>query len=233
MSATSGQPATAEDARWTLQFVLDGLASDDGFIGLGYIDPYVSNAGVTAVEAPDATTLVVTTDRPNDQILRTYVPILPKHIWEPIGLDGVADFTNDPTVVGSGPYQAVEWQTGQFIRFEKNENYWKDAGAADEFRAAYAAWKRQNPFPAGSVHTVIDHIEHIVKVAGVDHVGLGSDYDGIGTVPRQLEDVSCYPYITQELLNRGHGRAAIHKILGGNVLRALRRAEEVARGWKD
>ncbi len=129
---SDGQPATAEDARWTLQFVLDGLASDDGFIGLGYIDPYVSNAGVTAVAAPDATTLVVTTDRPNDQILRTYVPILPKHIWEPIGLDGVADFTNDPTVVGSGPYQAVEWQTGQFIRFEKNENYWKDSGAADE-----------------------------------------------------------------------------------------------------
>ena len=55
---------------------------------------------------------------------------------------------------------------------------------------------------------------------------------GTSGVPRQLEDVSCYPYITQELLNRGHGREAIHKILGGNVLRAMREAEAVAKNWK-
>ena len=67
-----------------------------------------------------------------------------------------------------------------------------------------AQWQKEHPFPTGSVHDVVDHIEHIIKVAGIDHVGLGSDYDGIGTVPRQLEDVSCYPYITQELLNRGY-----------------------------
>jgi membrane dipeptidase len=86
--------------------------------------------------------------------------------------------------------------------------------------------------PVGSVHDVVDHIEHIVKTAGIDHVGLGSDYDGIGTVPQQLEDVSCYPYITQELLNRGYGREAIHKILGGNLLRAMRETEEVAKNAK-
>lgn len=132
MQWSDGQPATAEDARWTLQFVLDGLASDDGFIGLGYLDPYAGNAGITSVEAPDATTLVVTTDRPNDQVLKMYIPMLPKHIWEGQTLATIADFTNDPTVVGSGPYQAVEWQTGQFIRFEKNPNYWKDFTGADE-----------------------------------------------------------------------------------------------------
>ena len=86
--------------------------------------------------------------------------------------------------------------------------------------------------PTGSVHDVVDHIEHIIKIAGIDHVGIGSDYDGIGTCPRQLEDVSCYPYITQELLNRGHAREAIHKILGGNVLQAMRGAEAVAKDWK-
>jgi membrane dipeptidase len=101
-----------------------------------------------------------------------------------------------------------------------------------EFREAFAAWRKQHPFPTGSVHTVVDHIEHIVKTAGVDHVGLGSDFDGIGAVPRQLEDVSCYPYITQELLNRGHSREAILKILGGNLLRVLRQAERVAQDWK-
>ncbi len=129
---SDGQPATSEDARWTLQFVLDGINSEDGFIGLGYLDYYVGDAGVTAVEAPDPTTLVVTTDRPNDQILRTYVPILPKHVWEDVTLATVADFQNEPTVIGSGPYQAVEWQTGQFVRFAKNPNYWKEFTGADE-----------------------------------------------------------------------------------------------------
>jgi membrane dipeptidase len=107
--------------------------------------------------------------------------------------------------------------------------YPKDA----EFQAAWSEWKRAHPFPTGSVHTVVDHIEHIIKVAGVDHVGLGSDFDGIGTVPRQVEDVSCYPVITQELLNRGHAAEAIRKVLGGNLLRVLGRAEEVARGLQN
>jgi membrane dipeptidase len=98
-----------------------------------------------------------------------------------------------------------------------------------EFREAFAQWRRQHPFPGGSVHHVVDHIEHIIKTAGVDHVGLGSDFDGITQAPRQLEDVSCYPYITQALLNRGHSRQDIHKVLGGNVLRVLRKAEQVAR----
>jgi membrane dipeptidase len=98
-----------------------------------------------------------------------------------------------------------------------------------EFREAMRQWRKEHPIPTGSVHTVVDHIEHIIKVAGVAHVGLGSDFDGINSVPNQLEDVSCYPYITQELLNRGYGQEDTVKILGGNLLRVLRRAEETAK----
>jgi membrane dipeptidase len=98
-----------------------------------------------------------------------------------------------------------------------------------EFEKAYAAWRRANPIEPGTVHTVVDHIDHIARVAGIDHVGLGSDYDGVGMLPAQLEDVSCFPYITQELLNRGYREEQIHKILGLNVLRALRGAEQVAK----
>jgi membrane dipeptidase len=98
-----------------------------------------------------------------------------------------------------------------------------------DFQAALKDWRRENPIPSGSVHHVVDHIDHIVKVAGIDHVGLGSDFDGINAVPKQLEDVSCYPYITQELLNRGYKKEEILKILGGNALRALRDAERVAK----
>lgn len=85
-----------------------------------------------------------------------------------------------------------------------------------------------HPYPAGNIHDVIDHIDHIVKVAGIDHVGIGSDYDGITKVPAQLEDVSTYPLITQELLNRGYKPEGIHKIMSGNILRVMKRAEEVA-----
>jgi membrane dipeptidase len=100
-----------------------------------------------------------------------------------------------------------------------------------EYQEALAQWRREHPIPRGDVHDVVDHIEHVIKTAGVDHVGLGSDFDGIEVCPRQLEDVSAYPYITQELLNRGYSREDVHKVLGGNVLRALRRAEEFARTW--
>lgn len=95
-------------------------------------------------------------------------------------------------------------------------------------RIAFDTWRKENPIPRGSIHNVVDHIEHIIKVAGIDHVGLGSDYDGIGTTPKQLEDVSCYPYITQELLNRGYKKEDIHKVLGGNALRVMKECEEAA-----
>lgn len=98
-----------------------------------------------------------------------------------------------------------------------------------QLQAAWETWLRENPVPTGDVHLVADHIEHIIKVAGIDHVGLGSDFDGISTAPKQMEDVSMFPNLTQVLLERGYTREQIHKILGGNVLRALRQAEGTAR----
>ena len=106
------------------------------------------------------------------------------------------------------------------------EKYGRDS---ERIRAEMRRWYAKYPVPPGTVHVVLDHIEHIAKVAGVDHVGLGSDYDGIGTVPIQLEDVSKYPNITQGLLDRGFSEQDIKKILGGNLLRAMREAENVAR----
>jgi membrane dipeptidase len=101
-----------------------------------------------------------------------------------------------------------------------------------EFEAAMKAWQQEHPMPPVSVRTVVDHIEHVIKTAGIDHVGLGSDFDGINAVPQGLEDVSCYPYVTQELLNRGYKKDEILKVLGGNILRVMRAAEEVSKGAK-
>jgi len=103
----------------------------------------------------------------------------------------------------------------------------------EEFKKAWQAYRKANPIPDGDVCMVVDHIDYIVRMAGVDHVGLGSDYDGVGLMPVQLKDVSGYPYVTQELLNRGYSASDIRKIMGENTLRVLRRAEEVARDWAE
>ncbi len=95
-------------------------------------------------------------------------------------------------------------------------------------RAEMRKWDSQNPQQRGTIHDLMDHIDHLVDVAGVDCVGLGSDYDGVSMLPEQLEDVSSFPLITQALLDRGYSEPDITKILGGNVLRAMRQAEQVA-----
>ena len=97
-----------------------------------------------------------------------------------------------------------------------------------EFEAAMRQWRKDNPIPKGTIHDVVDHIEHVIKTAGIDHVGLGSDYDGIDSAPAQLEDVSKYPLITQELLNRGYSKEQIVKVLGGNFMRVFRAVEKAA-----
>ena len=95
------------------------------------------------------------------------------------------------------------------------------------------AWEASNPRPATDVRLVADHIDHIARVAGHDHVGLGGDYDGIPYTPSGLEGVDAYPRIFAELIRRGWSDANLAKLAGGNVLRALRRAEAVAVSMKD
>ena len=94
-------------------------------------------------------------------------------------------------------------------------------------------FKTANPVKKDcTAHVLLDHIEHIIRVAGIDHVGLGSDYDGVSTLPKQLEDVSTYPIITQGLIDRGYSDEDIRKVLGENVMRAFARAEQVAKELK-
>jgi membrane dipeptidase len=79
--------------------------------------------------------------------------------------------------------------------------------------------------PLGTVSDVADHIDRAVDLAGIDHVGLGSDYDGVFSLPENLQDVSTYPNLIAELLRRDYSDSDIQKILGGNALRVWREQE--------
>jgi membrane dipeptidase len=86
-----------------------------------------------------------------------------------------------------------------------------------------------NPLPVTPLSVLIDHIDHVAKVAGIDHVGLGSDFDGVPSLPQGMQDIAQLPNITYELLRRGYTEQDIRKVLGENLLRAFAQAEEVAR----
>lgn len=108
------------------------------------------------------------------------------------------------------------------------EKHGKDFRTARREEATLAA-----TLPTVPLARVADHIDHIVRVAGIDHVGLGSDYDGVESVPQGLEDVSCFPNLTAELLRRGYAERDVRKILGENFLRAFAEAERYAAAARD
>jgi membrane dipeptidase len=100
-------------------------------------------------------------------------------------------------------------------------------------KAGVKAWKAAHPAPVVTVANVADHIEHVAKVAGYDHVGIGADLDGIDSTPEGLTGVQSYPLLFAELIRRGWSDANLAKLAGGNVLRVMRRAEAVAASMKD
>jgi len=93
-----------------------------------------------------------------------------------------------------------------------------------------AAYRAKNPFPFASLEQVLDHIDHVVELIGIDYVGIGSDYDGVGdSLPTGLKDVSSYPNLVQGLMDRGYSDKDIKKILSGNMLRVWQQAEAYAK----
>ncbi|WP_113908049.1 dipeptidase [Aliidiomarina celeris] len=96
-------------------------------------------------------------------------------------------------------------------------------------QAAIAKMREENPYPFAQLSDVLDHIDHIVELVGIDHVGIGSDYDGVGdTLPEGLKDVSTFPNLIQGLLDRGYSEEEIDKILYKNTLRVWQAAEAFA-----
>jgi membrane dipeptidase len=118
------------------------------------------------------------------------------------------------------------WALGLRAEVERRGLDPRDAGVRATVGAEYAA---DHPRPRAVLAEVADHVEHVRTVAGIDHVGIGGDFDGTDDVPDGLQDVACYPALIAELLDRGWSRDECVRLIGGNVLRALREAETVSR----
>lgn len=124
------------------------------------------------------------------------------------------------------PDQVDRSQNRWAYRDELQKKFPDDSAKVD---AELRRWEVAHPENSScDVYDLLGHIEHVIKIAGIDHVGLGSDYDGIDRVPIQLEDVSTYPVLTQAMLDRGYSETDIRKFLGENLMRVFAEAESIA-----
>jgi membrane dipeptidase len=136
---------------------------------------------------------------------------------------GVVMVTFVPPFVSQASWEQMAREDAEEAR-QKSFHPEDPAAAA----AALAKWEKENPPARATVADVADHLDHVRKVAGVDHLGLGSDFDGITSVPVGLESVETFPVLLAELLRRGWSEEEVEKAAGGNFLRVLAEAERVA-----
>jgi membrane dipeptidase len=118
------------------------------------------------------------------------------------------------------------WSAARRAETARNEALF--IGNPEGAKKAIADWLAAHPQPKATLAQAADHIDHAVKIAGVDHVGLGGDFDGVGALPTGLEDVSTYPALFTELARRGYSRADLEKIASRNMMRVMKAAEAYA-----
>ena len=129
-------------------------------------------------------------------------------------------FISQQAIESYGAYKAA------LTEFLTANNVAEDSEEGKAFTAAYRA---ENPFPFADLDDVLDHIDHVVAITGIDHVGIGSDYDGVGdSLPTRLKDVSSYPNLIDGLLGRGYSETDIEQILSGNLMRVWQQVEVFA-----
>jgi peptide/nickel transport system substrate-binding protein len=131
MKWSDGEAATSADVCYSWGLAMAAI-KDESSIGSGYLDPGLSDAGVTKIECPDDSTFVAYTTDQSDRIFQIYMPIIPEHIYGDFDYKQISEQKFDAPLVGTGPYTLAEWQTGQFARFVRNPNFWGTQGFADE-----------------------------------------------------------------------------------------------------
>jgi membrane dipeptidase len=183
----------------------------------------------------------VTDATAEDVLAQTEAPVIASHSsarrftpgWErnisDALMEGVAETGGVVMITFGSSFLRSEYQTQDDPIRAKMNAHIDSMGWADDSREAILyeqKVRRQNPI--GTVADVADHIDHAVDVAGIDHVGLGSDFDGVFALPKGLQDPSGYPNLVAELLDRGYSEDEITQILGGNVMRVWSEVEATA-----
>lgn len=138
--------------------------------------------------------------------------------------DGVVMVTWVPGFVS----EKVRRHRVEFLAAEARLKATMEGHWPDDVKKALAAWRAANPAPRATISDVADHVDHVRKVAGIDHIGIGADLDGISTTPEGLESVAAYPALFRELARRGYSDLDLKKIAGLNLLRVMRKVETVA-----
>jgi membrane dipeptidase len=136
---------------------------------------------------------------------------------------GIVMVTFVPGFVSPEAAKISNLQRAEIARLEREH-----PNDPDAVERGLGQWRQGHPAPPATLAQVADHIDHIRKIAGVDHIGIGSDFDGIETTPAGLEDVSKFPDLAAELIRRGYSEDDVRKILSGNILRVMRAVEQMS-----
>jgi membrane dipeptidase len=192
-------------------------------VDLSHVSPETMKAALEVSEAP------VMFSHSSARALVDHPRNVPDDILRSVAANGGVVMVNfAPGYVSNARNRWDADQAAERTRFNSPPYIGLYIGQPERAKAALAVWEQQHPRPAATLLQVADHIDHIRQTAGIDHVGLGSDFDGIEDAPAGLEGVNRYPALLEELMRRGWTDSDIAKVAGENLLRVMAAAEKAA-----